>query len=93
LVQLIPATAGDHFVVADSLVQWYPSFGKVLMYVSDQGSCFKDNIIKEFHRVLKIKHHMTRAYSFWPNEAVEKVNKDIQRLLMSLFSEWQIESS
>ena len=51
-VELIPATAADYFVVADALVQWYSRFGMPLMHVSDQGSHFKDKVIKEFNRIL-----------------------------------------
>jgi hypothetical protein len=60
---LIPATAADHFVVFDALLQWYSRFGKPLMHVSEQGSHFKDKVIKEFNRILQMKHHKTTAYS------------------------------
>jgi hypothetical protein len=45
-VELISATGANHFVVADALVQWYSRFGMPLMDVSDQGSHFKDKVIK-----------------------------------------------
>jgi transposase InsO family protein len=63
------------------------------MHVSDQGSHFKDKVIKEFNRILKINHHMTTAYSPWANATVEPVNKGIQKLLGFLSSEWQMEAS
>ena len=46
LVEWIPATAANHFAVADALIQWYSRFGMPLMDVSDQGSHFKDKVIK-----------------------------------------------
>ena len=92
-VELISATAADHFAVADALVQWYSRFGMPLMHVSDQGSHCKDKVIKEFNRILQINHRMTTAYSPWANGTVDKVNNDIQKLLRSLLSEWQMESS
>jgi hypothetical protein len=53
---LIPATAGDHFVVGEALVQWFLKFGMSLMHMSDQGSHFNDKIIKEFNKILQINH-------------------------------------
>jgi hypothetical protein len=81
---LIPATAANHFVVAAALVQCYSRF---------DVPHFKDKVIKEFNLILQINHHMTTAFSPWANGAVEKVNNDIQKLLRSLLSQWQMESS
>ena len=52
-VELIPATAADHFVVADALVQWYSRVGMRLMHLIDQGSHFKDEVIKAFNGTCK----------------------------------------
>jgi transposase InsO family protein len=92
-VELIPATAADHFMVADALVQWYSRIGMPLIHVSDHRSHFKDKVIKELNGILQINHHMTTVYSPWANGTVETVNNDIQKLLRSLLSEWQMESS
>jgi hypothetical protein len=35
-LQLIPATAADHFLVADALMQWYSMFGMLLIHVNDR---------------------------------------------------------
>jgi hypothetical protein len=86
-LELTPVTAADHFVVADALVQWYSSFGMLSMHVSDQKSHFKDKVIKEFNRNLRINQYMTTAYSPWANETVQKVDNSIQKLLRSLLSE------
>jgi transposase InsO family protein len=80
-------------MVADALVQWVSRFSMPLLHISDQGSHFKEKVIKEFNRILQINHHVTTAYSPWANGTVEKVNHDIQKLLRSLLSEWQMESS
>jgi hypothetical protein len=56
------------------------------MHVSDQGSHFKDTVIKEFNRILQINHNMTTAYSPLENGTVEQVNNDIQKLLASFDS-------
>jgi hypothetical protein len=80
-------------VVDDAVVQWYSRFRVPLMHVSDQGSHFKDKVIKEFNRILQINHHMTTTFSLWGKGAVEKVKNDIQKLLRSFLSEWPMESS
>ena len=80
-------------MVVDALVQCYSRFGMPSMHVSEQRSHFKDKVIKEFTRVLEINHHVTTPCSPWANGTLEKVNNDIQKLLRSLSSEWQMESS
>jgi len=80
-------------MVADALVQWYSRIGMPLIHVSDHRSHFKDKVIKELNGILQINHHMTTVYSPWANGTVETVNNDIQKLLRSLLSEWQMESS
>ena len=61
--------------------------------MSDQGSHFKDKVIKKFNQILQINYHMTTPYLLWANGTVEKVNNEIQQHLRSPLSEWQMESS
>ena len=83
-IELIPATDADRPMVGDAFVQWYSRFGMLLMHVSDQGSHFKNKVIKKFNYILEISHHMTKAYSFWANGTVGKVSNDIQKIRSGL---------
>ena len=62
-VELISAASPDLFAVADALMDWYFRFGAPTNHVSDQGSHFKDKVIKEFNRILEVNHHLTTACS------------------------------
>ena len=72
LVEWIPATAANHFAVADALIQWYSRFGMPLIHVSDQRYHFKHKVVKKFNRILQINHHMTTAYSPWAMEQLKR---------------------
>ena len=64
-IELIPDLA------ADALVQSNSRFGMPSMHVSDQGSHFKDKVIKKFHRILQINHHLTTTHSPGPMEQLK----------------------
>jgi transposase InsO family protein len=88
-VRLIPAKSCDHIAVAEALLNWYSDFGIPKIHISDQGSHFKNSVIRELHRLMGSKAHYTVAYSPWSNGTVEIVNKSILNCLRSLISEFQ----
>jgi hypothetical protein len=89
-VQLIPCKSCDHFIVVDALVEWYSRFGHAKVHISDNGTHFKNKVIKELHRVTDTKHHFVTAYCPWANGSVEVVNDIILKLLRSLLSEYKM---
>lgn len=89
-VQLSISKGCDHFTAADALLQWYSRFGHPSVHVSDNGTYFKNNVIKELRRLTGSNHHLTVAYSPWANGTVEVVDINILRLLRSLTSEFKL---
>jgi len=80
----------SHFVVAHALVDWYKRFGVAETHVSDKGSHFKNKVVAELNDILKTKHHFTTVYSPKSNGTVERVNREIMKILRSLVSEFKI---
>lgn len=89
---LIPSSEADSFTVAESLVQWFTSFGVSSKWVSDQGSHFKNQTIEKVKSALKAEHHFTTAYCPWANGTVEVVCRELLRATRAILSEFQYPS-
>jgi hypothetical protein len=50
-------------------------------HVSDKRSHFKNEVVAELNDILKTKHNFTTAYSPKSNGTVERVNRDIMKVL------------
>ena len=90
-VNFYPCASPTSDVVVESLLSWYSLFGVATCHVSDQGSHFKNAVVKELNRKLTTKHHFTLPYAPWSNGTVERVNREIRRLIRSWISEFRIE--
>jgi hypothetical protein len=88
--ELVPSERTDHVVVVHTLVDWYKRFGVPETHFSDKGSHFKNTVVAELNDILKTKHHFTTAYSPKSNGTVERVNREIMKVLRSLVSEFKI---
>ena len=90
-VELIPSNTADAEVVVESLLNWFSRFGVVPIWVSDQGTHFKNTVMKELARRMKCKHHFTPVYSPWANGSIERMNKELLRVLRALLLENRLE--
>ena len=90
-IDLIPCRSTTSDVVVDALLRWYGLFGVSLVHVSDQGTHFKNRVIEELNRRMGGKHHFTLPYTPWSNGTVERVNKEIRKLIRVWISEFRIE--
>jgi len=75
---------------AEALCVWIGVFGAMTWLISDQGSHFKNNLIKELVSELRTKHHFTTAYSPWANGSVERICREVLRATKALISEWKL---
>ena len=88
--RLYNCASADHYVVSDAIFDWDSLFGFTEMYVSDQGSHFRKEVLKELERLTGCKHHHTTTYAPWANGTVEVVNSTILRVIRSLLSELKL---
>lgn len=75
---------------AEALCVWVGVFGGMEWLVSDQGSHFKNELIRNLTEELRAKHHFTTAYSPWANGSVERVCHEVLRACKALLSEWKL---
>ncbi|OWZ14903.1 hypothetical protein PHMEG_00011537 [Phytophthora megakarya] len=65
-------------------MDWHSRFGAPHVWVSDNGSHFKNEVVKDVSKRLNSIQNFTLAYSPWINGSVERLNKDIVQVLRSL---------
>ena len=89
-VWLIPTTEADAKTTADALLSWFASFGTVVQWISDRGSHFKNDVVRELRDQTNGLHHFTLAYCPWSNGTVEVVCRELLRALRAFLSEFQL---
>jgi hypothetical protein len=74
-------------VVANALEDWFSIFGVAEVWISDQGSHFRNQVLDRIREKLRVKHRFTHPYCAWSNGTIERVCRDVLRLLRALYSE------
>ena len=67
-----------------ALIDWVCTFGCPSAIVSDNGTQFVNNLIKEFFEVSQIEHALINAYNSEENGLVERANKEVNRHVRSM---------
>ena len=83
-VELYSTAQATAILTAKCLFQHFGRFGAPTQLRSDRGSHFVNSIIKEFLPLVGTEHCLTLAYSSRQNAIVERVNKEINRHIMTL---------
>ena len=63
------------------------------VFVSDQGSHFKNLVMEELARLLSVKHQFTVAYCPCSNGTVERLNRELKKVLRVLLSDFKMKYS
>jgi len=73
----------------DALIEHFGIFGCPAQLVSDNGSQYVNNLIKEFTKLIGTEHVNTMAYSKEENAMIERSNKETMRHLRNLIFEYK----
>lgn len=79
--------AANHEVAVGALAKWCARYGIPKVVRSDGGSHFVNNVVEMLTKRLGIRHSITAAYCSFSNGSVERVNRDIQALLLLCLNE------
>lgn len=88
-----PCEHADSETTAEKLTEWFSSFGIVTKWISDQGSHFKNEVIRKLGNFLRVNHHFTLPYCPWYNGTVEVVCRELSRTTRALLYEFQLPPS
>jgi hypothetical protein len=56
---LEPCRTADAAATVDALMRWFAVFGVELLWISDRGNHFKNEVVQRVQKELKAKHHFT----------------------------------
>jgi len=81
---VFPVKSTGAMEVAKCLLSAYCLFGTPEAMISDNGSMFCSDVLKEFHALLGVKTSFTVEYNHQQNGMVERRNKEVLRLLRAI---------
>jgi hypothetical protein len=58
---LVPCRTADAAATVDALMQWFAVIDVVLLWISERGSHFKNEVVRRVRKELKAKRHFTTA--------------------------------
>jgi IS30 family transposase len=84
---LVPCRTADAAATVDALMRYFAAFRVVLLWISDRGSHFKNEVIHRVQKDLKAKHHFTTANRPWSNGTIESACMQVIRAFRAVLSE------
>ncbi|GMF20134.1 unnamed protein product [Phytophthora fragariaefolia] len=90
--ELIPCDSPTSTVAATAMLDWHKRFGMPAMWMSDQGTHFKNELMAELRQRLKGVHTFVPVYTPWVNGTVERLNRDILHVVRALLLELQLDT-
>ena len=87
---LEPTTSADSEHTAEVLARWNRVFTTPKVWVSDQGSHFKNEVLDHLAKTYRIRHNFTVAYSPWANGTVESLMRSILSATRAMIAELKL---
>lgn len=87
---LHPCANADSEAATNAIAKWISCFGCMPWLVTDQGSHFTASLMTNLTREMHIRHHFTTAYCPWANGTIERLCKEVLRVVRALLSEWKM---
>ena len=89
-VELVGTHTCSAEAAAVAVLDWFKRFGNVPVWVSDQGSHFKNTLMDLLRNREGITHRFTTPHCPWANSRIERVNLDIVNVMRVLSAEFKM---
>lgn len=89
--ELVPCAQATSMVTAEAILDWHSRFGAPKIWISDNGSHFKNEVMNQVCKRMGCRQSFTLAYSPWINGSVERVNRDIIQVFRVLCLEHKVD--
>ncbi|GMF54394.1 unnamed protein product [Phytophthora fragariaefolia] len=86
---LIPCATPTSAVAVESILDWHSRFVIPLIWVSDQGIRFRNEVAAEVCKQLKSEQHFTVTYSPWINGSIKRLNRGVIQVQRVMFLEYK----
>ncbi|GMF64573.1 unnamed protein product [Phytophthora lilii] len=90
--ELIACDAPTSSVTAAAILDWAKRFGLPAMWVSDNGTHFKNKLMDNLRDRVKALHTFVPVYTPWVNGTIERINRDILQVMRALLLEHQLDT-
>ncbi len=80
----------DAETTAELLVEYFTTFVPVLSWFSDQGTHFKNEVMKILARPTRANHNFSTPYVPWSNGTVESVCKQVLHVMPALIVDFNL---
>jgi len=84
---LFPFANANSANTCEALLEWCSTFNVPSMFMSDQGTHFKNEVLRRLCRALRVPHHFTLPHTPWSNGAVERLGREVLRVFRATASE------
>jgi len=88
--ELTPSESPTTETTITALMEWFKRYGIAKMWISDQGTHFKNQLMCELRHLLGGDHHFVTAGVPWANGTIERVNREVLRTIRALISEFKL---
>ncbi|KAJ8531731.1 hypothetical protein ON010_g14231 [Phytophthora cinnamomi] len=85
----MPCATPTSAVAVGAILDWHSRFGIPPIWISDQGSHFKNEVAAEVCKRLKSEQQFTVAYCPWINGSIERLNHDVIQVLRVMWLEYK----
>ncbi|GMF41585.1 unnamed protein product [Phytophthora fragariaefolia] len=89
--ELFPCATPTAYIAAEALTLWYARYGMPDTLQFDQGTHFRNEMLKNLSARLKIELSFSPVYSPWLNGTVERLNKDVLQVFRALLMEYSLD--
>ncbi|KAJ0392214.1 hypothetical protein P43SY_008832 [Pythium insidiosum] len=90
--ELVACDSPTSSVTAAAILDWAKRFGLPALWVSDNGSHFKNALLENLRDRMKALHTFVPVYTPWINGTVERLNRDILQVMRTLLLEYQLDT-
>lgn len=92
-VWLEACEAATAMAPAEMLFRWFSAFGVCKVWISDRGSHFFNELMRELAKMLRVDHQFSPAYSPHTNGTVESVCKQYLRSSRAVLPDLKLEET
>lgn len=88
--RLHPCAIVDSEAAKNAILKWISCFGYMPWHVTDQRSHFTPSFMTKSTREMHIRYHFTTAYYLRANGTIERLCKEVLRVVLALSSKWNM---
>lgn len=92
-IEIFPTYAITAEFTASALIDWFSRNGIPKKLVSDNGSHFKNELMKKLSDFYKLQHHFVTPLIHFSNGTIERINRDILAALRIVLREYDVKNS